>query len=75
VSESDGDLLVVLVQKRILELVSCVTVKRIFSSVSRKWADDEAIEVFCPSQVSKEDLTRFSVRGKTPAAVSDITLA
>lgn len=46
------------------EIVSCVTGKPIFSWVSRTWADEEAIEIVYPSQLSKEDAGRFSVGGK-----------
>lgn len=46
------------------EIVSCVTGKPIFSWVSRAWADDEAIEIVYPSQLSKEEAGRFSVCGK-----------
>lgn len=50
------------------DIVSYITGKPIFSSVSKTWADDnvddEAIEIVYPSELSKEEAGRFSVRGK-----------
>lgn len=46
------------------QLANCITGKSIFSWVSRTWAGDEAIEIVYPSQLTKEEAGRFSVRGK-----------
>lgn len=46
------------------EIVDCITGKSIFSWVSKTWAGDEAIEIVYPSQLSKEEACKFSVRGK-----------
>lgn len=47
------------------EIVDYVRGKPIFSWVSETWADDgDEIEIVYPSQLSKEEAAKFSVRGK-----------
>lgn len=46
------------------EIVDCITGKPIFSWVFRTWATDEALEIVYPSQLTKDEASEFSVRGK-----------
>lgn len=47
-----------------MEIVSHVTGKRIFAWVTKTGADGEAIEIVYPSQLTKEEASKFSVRGQ-----------
>lgn len=69
-SKHDDHALAVLIRTTMLakdvekmDIVSCVTGKSMFHWVSI-WADDEAIEIVYPSQLSMEEAVKFSVRGK-----------
>ncbi|KAI3390383.1 hypothetical protein diail_9878 [Diaporthe ilicicola] len=70
-SKEDDHTLAVLLRTTIVseqvgesEIVSYVTGKPIFSWVSRTWADEEAIKIVYPSQLTKSEAAKFSVRGK-----------
>lgn len=75
-SEHDDHALAVLLRTTIValqvehtEIATYFTGKPIFDWVFRTWADDEAIEIVYPSQLSKEEAGRFSVRD-TPLDIS-----
>lgn len=68
-SEHDDHDLAVLLRTTIVaaqvgntEIVSYVTGKAILDWALGTWADDEAIEIVYPSELSKEEAGRFSVR-------------
>lgn len=70
-SEHDDHALAVLLRTTMLimqvgesEILIYVTGKPIFSWVSGRWAEEEAIEIVYPSQLSKDEAARFSVRGE-----------
>lgn len=70
-SEHDDHALAVLLRTTIVasqvghtEIFSYVTGKAIFDWAFRTWPDDEAIEIVYPSELSKEEAGRFSVRGE-----------
>lgn len=46
------------------DVISCITGKSLFSWLLTRWADADVIEIVYPSQLTKEEAVKFSVRGK-----------